>query len=499
MTTQPINLRAELLSDDLPIWEPTSSVVIERELSEARESSPVDHNVDSLPFSQLGGARFELLVYLLLESENPAPSSVTLLKASGDRGRDVLVYAGGHLRKIVQCKNQLDRLNRPTVIAELLKVALHAYLAPGVLPTLRDGDPPVEIEFWAPAGFTEPAAELIDMWPTNWTEEQVAPAFTEISRTYARFKSLDWQAVRSKVVDQFAKTVAVRKVIGPGISNRVRSRMAIYQQFFRGEVVAQLSDVEKAIRNVLKGIDWRSISDEDVRKVVDRIGDFTKENRVFLGKGYLLGMRPEFLGLLTRDEFKKIAEDVLLPAARIAVIAIHATQRIVGQLSVGTFQVLPLRNRTFAWMVMQFAVFRFLKRLKAGSPNAPDPADLAARSLADLGAELPRLAMDLWNGFQHVLSPNFVPPTTDAALEITRVAVAQRAVEGYSGHADFLRDAIEDYRGFRSETDAFLRRVETLLPSDLMLVSDLGSALDQQQMVEIITDLATQIGASQSR
>ena len=494
-TTQ---LEGTYLSDDLPIWEHITRATVDQELSEARDSGPIDHNADSLPFSQLGGARFELLVFLLLETENPAPSSVTLLKASGDRGRDVLVYSDGGLRRIVQCKNQQDRLNEPTVISELLKVALHAHLAVGVLPAFHDGAPKVEIEFWAPAGFTEPAAEFIDTWPKAWTEERVTPAFTELSRTYARFKSIDWETVQSKVIDQFAKAIAVRKVIGPSISNQVRRHVAVYQQFFRGTVLAQLPDVEQALRSVLQGVDWRSVTDEDVRRVIDHIGNFPKENRLFLGKGYLLGMSPEFLGQLTHDEFGKIAEDVLLTAPRIADIAIQAAERMVRQLIMNSFQSLPVRNRSFTFMVMQFALFRFLKRLSAGSSNAIGHAELASRGLTDLGAELPRLAQDLWAAFQQALSPNTAPFTTDTAKEAAYVAVAKYAVAGYSNSADFLQEATEDYQNFRSETDALLHQVEKLLPSDLMLISDLGLVIDQQHMLKAVVDVATQIGATRA-
>lgn len=63
---------------------------------------PKDHNPDLLPFQSLGGRRFEVLSYLYLLDDAPEDNSVvTLVKASGDKGRDVVVHSNGQLSKIV--------------------------------------------------------------------------------------------------------------------------------------------------------------------------------------------------------------------------------------------------------------------------------------------------------------------------------------------------------------------------------------------------------------
>ncbi len=425
---------------------------VARETGESDGFAPADHGGDILPFVQLSGARFELLTYLLLEAESPPPAAVTLLQASRDRGRDVLVYSGGKLRRIVQCKNLQDRMNEPSVIVELLKLALHGHLAREVLPTLHDGGAPIEVEFWAPADFTEPAADLIDNWPAGWTAERVQGAFAEICKTYARFKTLDWKDVRSAVIERFPLAVSVRKLTGPSISMRVRHNTSLYQRFFRGGVFAELPDIERTLKKVLesKRIGGRSATKTPGGLLIGS-GEFHSSNRVFLGKGYLLGMRPEFLRLLTPEETRAVAENVIMPAARLAVLAMSAGKRIVTELVMKKFESLPMRNSSFAWLVAQFGVLRFLKHLRAGGADGLTRAGLNASDLADFETALPRLAAELWSGYQRVLSNDFKAPTSDQATEALRLLVAENAVAKYSTQGKFIEDAVEDRKTYRTE------------------------------------------------
>ena len=65
----------------------------------------IDHNADELPFSALGGRRFEILGYLLEIDDAQEIETVTLVQSSADKGRDILVHQNGTLVRIIQCKN----------------------------------------------------------------------------------------------------------------------------------------------------------------------------------------------------------------------------------------------------------------------------------------------------------------------------------------------------------------------------------------------------------
>ena len=65
-----------------------------------------DLNEDRLQFIQMGGEGFEIFFYHLLSEKPPsAQARVVLVKTSGDKGRDLLVYESGTLTLVVQCKN----------------------------------------------------------------------------------------------------------------------------------------------------------------------------------------------------------------------------------------------------------------------------------------------------------------------------------------------------------------------------------------------------------
>jgi hypothetical protein len=173
----------------MSIYENVPDSEIRAELAEPN-AKPRDVDGDELPFSHLGGARFELLSYLL-RCKEAAGSGVTatLVKFSGDRGRDLLIHKGGRLTEIIQCKNLGAPMTKPAVIRELLKIALHSRLDPSILP----GDAsPIRVSMWCTGGFTEPAAQFIDNWPTNWPDANLQGLFDEIIEKYKLLSGLSW-------------------------------------------------------------------------------------------------------------------------------------------------------------------------------------------------------------------------------------------------------------------------------------------------------------------
>ena len=92
------------------IYQQVDTLVGEDEPSNSTPS--IDHNTDELPFSSLGGRRFEILAYLLELDGADEVYTVTLVQASGDKGRDLLVHKDGVLIRVIQCKNLLKKVGR---------------------------------------------------------------------------------------------------------------------------------------------------------------------------------------------------------------------------------------------------------------------------------------------------------------------------------------------------------------------------------------------------
>jgi hypothetical protein len=473
---------------------------IERELKDTDAATQTDYNAELLPFNNLGGSRFELLIYLLIAAENSA-ASVTLLKAFGDRGRDVLISEGGRLSHIVQCKNLQDRLTEPGLVYELLKLALHAYIDEIVLPSLNDGGKPITVEIWAPSGITEPASHLVDTWPNGWTEARLQDAFQEIKETYAKFAHLEWDHVRTTVVDKFPSAVRIRKVTGVDISMRIRGQAPIYSRFFRGGIFASLEDVEQVITAAIAGAHWRQVDDKNIRRLLDRMSAFPNEQRLFLGQGYVLGMNPAFLARLSREEFKEVAKLVTMPVAELSKLTMQAAQRIVSAIIEERRPAFnTVQNKSLSLMVMQYAVQKFVVGQRSrGFPVALAQNGPLPTKIESFDRELSRLARDNWNGFHAVLAPTFVPPTQDSNLEALRKEVARHAVSGYASLEDFEQTAKDGYLSLKETINQLLAQLDDLLPKDLLVVSDLASAFNSKELLTSMGETLRTIESQRSK
>src|ERR1035437_9793044 len=108
-------------------YEAVTTSEIEAENMPEQERLP-DTDGDTLPFTQLGGPRLEILAYYLLSGDplNPQPR-VILVKSSGDQGRDLLVFVEGDLQTIVQCKNLMTRWNHRNIAVPLSQLKVKGY------------------------------------------------------------------------------------------------------------------------------------------------------------------------------------------------------------------------------------------------------------------------------------------------------------------------------------------------------------------------------------
>jgi tetratricopeptide (TPR) repeat protein len=197
-----------------------------------------DRNADELPFGQLGGRRFEVMTYLIKKEESPN-AVVTLVKASGDQGRDVLVHEDGLLRVVVQCKNLDYKFPLPELLEELLKFVLHDYReryipSGGIL-----------YELWAPKGLTGPADNLVANWPHSIQQKELRQAFDSVIRSYKALASLVWENVRQYVLDTLSQRVRLQRHEGFALSHKARSCPDIFARFFEGSVVMKREHVEK--------------------------------------------------------------------------------------------------------------------------------------------------------------------------------------------------------------------------------------------------------------
>ena len=202
---------------------------------------PQAYSVDELPFQQIGGRRLEILAYLIRqeESENEV---VTLVKAAGDKGRDVLIHRDGKLRTVIQCKNLAHKFGAPDLWDEVLKLVLHDYRE-GFIP-----DEGITYELWAPGGLTETADNIAANWPHSIAENDVQQAFERTIRRYSSLASLRWAEVGAYVLETFAQRIRLQRYEGVYLSHMVRGHEQIFPHFFECTVVYKQEHVEREFK-----------------------------------------------------------------------------------------------------------------------------------------------------------------------------------------------------------------------------------------------------------
>jgi tetratricopeptide (TPR) repeat protein len=198
----------------------------------------IDHNTDELPFSSLGGRRFEILAYLLELDGADEVYTVTLVQASGDKGRDLLVHRDGVLTRVIQCKNLLKKVGKPDLFLELVKLLLFDETE-AFLPKT-----PITYELWAPRGFTEKADTLIAEWPNNVDAGEVLSAFQKVTSSYTTLEHFRWDSIGPKLVERLTTQFRLKRQDGITLSQRVRVNTSVYQRFFQAIVVMPQADVD---------------------------------------------------------------------------------------------------------------------------------------------------------------------------------------------------------------------------------------------------------------
>jgi tetratricopeptide (TPR) repeat protein/DNA-binding XRE family transcriptional regulator len=214
-----------------------------------------DTDGETLPFVQLGGARFEILAYHLLSGDPLNPQSkVVLVKSSGDQGRDILVYADGSLRTIVQCKNLSSAVTKPQLLRELVKLVLHDIKTP-FLPKS------VKYEIWAPGGLSDPAEQLLAMWPKQLAVDGIRAVFDAVTNEYQRLKDVNWDESSELLLTTLRMKIKPWRQLNLDLTRRVRSNHDLHVRYFAANSVMPTEAVQAYFRQ-------REESDESTRSAM---------------------------------------------------------------------------------------------------------------------------------------------------------------------------------------------------------------------------------------
>lgn len=275
----------------------------------------IESGITLLPFSELGDREFELLSYLLVQDEIKESShenldNISLMQGVSERGRDCVLYNQGKVVGLIQCKKYTGRLTKPQALKEIIKFLLFATLDNSLLP-----DPDnFEYKLYVSNDLTEPAITLINEYAakvsdeiTNGTVDQYIQEIIHEYESFAAFKKND----PSDTVKSQLKKIKVSYSNATELSARTYSNDNLLSLFFNVKTIVDLEGADNLIRNALDDYGLKYLTDEDLKKLQDRIGNTKEENRINLGFVDFFGYNKEFFKFLKGDPFKEVMQSVV--------------------------------------------------------------------------------------------------------------------------------------------------------------------------------------------
>ena len=438
-----------------------------------------DYRGGELTFGHLDDRTFEVLAWRL-KREEVGPDRVRLMQGTGERGRDVVVYDGGRVDTILQCKLLGSRMTKPAVIRELLKVALHDVLDPTVL--AADG---VRYELWAPGGFTEPAEDLIRGWPATWDAEEVQELFDAVRGAYAAFAGLTWVGVVEQVLRDFPARLQPAAVGGHDVSVTVREAPSVHEDFFDVNWVASIDVVQSVLRDTMRGEGFRHVTEEDVRYLLDRVEAIASDRRHGTGFGFLLGVPDSLLAAMTRAEFLALLEGTMSASYQTVTLLTGVLARRVEEMVLQDERLRKVVRTRTALAVLRASLAKDalggLTRLMPAGEVEMEGERFRVPEGLDLWGRIEHEAGQWWDDLRSVVDagePQGDDAVTDDGTE-SDASVLYRLYAHMEAECDapdrqaFASRVVGDLRNASTLVHEVAERVGDLVPDDLLVVSDL--------------------------
>ena len=436
---------------------------------------PIDQNEDILPFVSLGGRRFEILSYLLTISEEPLEESdVTLVKSSGDSGRDVVVSQQGCLRRVIQCKALDKSLSKPALLREIVKLTAHNLITQFIPENQK-----ITYEIWAPGDLTQPAQELVDLWPNSLKEDDIRKAFDKVTSTYTTLSELNWTESRDSLLDTLQKQFHLRKREGIALTHAVRKSQSIHTRFFEAKIVLDEAHTRKAIADMFADTNWRHIVDDEVRVIIDGIQSFPSEERLYLG-AFVFGLKAEHYAMLSSDEQAQFLKNCSKATFDNLQILIHALIRRSEEIFTEASTLMYYDNNAFRLVLKQVVTLRLLTTFsRLMSPNILPKVGWSASIGRSLDEIINDHVVSTWPKFDVILSKYDPVQHSKGSDEWLRARISHHARLGFENKEEFEASLRHDFVQNRSKIQKLDEVVCELVPERLVIFSDTKTVFDE--------------------
>lgn len=408
------------------------------------------------------------------------------MQGVGERGRDVVVYGShGRVLEVIQCKNLDARYTAPSLRKELVKLALHNFLDRSIL----DSDT-VKYELFCPGDLTEPAARFIDTWPREWIAERLADDATEVITAYAAFQGLRWNDIGEQVTHSFSTRVHVTYRGGIDLALNVKGCTSIYEDYFIAKHVMSREDVLAAVRDaVVEATGYAQLKDDDAKHLISRVTSFSSEQRVVHSSGYVMGLPLAFVSQLKRAEFELFTKRAMRATVDMVEMVTNVGSRLANEAALAFRQERAPTNKEVAHVFARTLVssmidkiqsmIMLVKRFRLMGEN------YASRSLRE---RLELHARQSWASYQRCLAGYDPSKHVAGSDEEVRHRIASNVLGGVKNRQEF-EDAIllaidEHLPDLEKRYVAYM----SLLPDQLMVITDTMSIFDNQQLMDRMVD-----------
>lgn len=288
---------------------------IDEEIRARYKPFAVESGLVPLPFTDLSDRDFELLIYCLIKEEIAnhqfhRHSDIALMQGVSKRGRDCVLFEEGKVSGLIQCKNYQRRLSRPQVIRELIKFLLFSTLDNDILPNPDT----FEYMLYVANDLTEPANIL-----TKAYKDEISKYISSgdvkkyIDEIVEEYESLSHYVTQPpiEIIENLLTRISFISQNSTDLNMRVNKRTALLAQFFKVRTVISTESAENVFRTALKDFGLKFLTDLDLKKLQDRIGNTKEDDRVNLGFVDFFGFNKDFFRFLKGEKLKAILTELM--------------------------------------------------------------------------------------------------------------------------------------------------------------------------------------------
>ncbi|MGE6992677.1 hypothetical protein [Stutzerimonas zhaodongensis] len=456
----------------------------------------IESGITLLPFSELGDREFELLTYLLIQEEIASAehfgiTNISLMQGVAERGRDCVLYNQGVICGLVQCKKFSARLSKPLVMKEIIKFVLFSRIDQSLLPAPEA----FEYKLYVSNDLTEPAIKLVNSYSfeiINETEgETVDNYITEVISEYESFAGFKQEPPLDEVKEILRK-IKVTYSNATDLSARIYKRDRLLTLFFNVKTIVDLASADSLIRNALDDYGLKYLTDQDLKKLQDRISGTAEGNRINLGFVDFFGYSKEFFRFLKGERFDEVIRTVMkikylldrhlldFISSKISeLILIHITKALLNQGKIHAFSV---------GVAAPYLLKRLTMTILAGSM----PKDMLPKFYPQFALSKQQLVSEvagvLFDSSERVMAGDYSQLVGSPEDIEFKIRIYAHMHQGLKGIDDAVEVFSKDMRIIQPTLDKIEDEINVLLEKHRTVVIKDSSFFDDQEQMQAFAD-----------